>query len=311
MESTLSDPDLCTGDDCDNLGRESQHRLRILLIPRQLADTLGSLNSHADAARKLDELMAYRPQIDATVTSPTNSPSASCRPPGAPSRALRRPFPPSPKTSGSAHRCLWRRPHRRLGPAPRRHRRRRRPAAAQPCHDFLKDFVTTWNELREALLADTSVPLPASGAFPKHLLAGALADPQAARTPFYPAAGDAHAREAAAEARFLMRRMSLLISQYAAPPSPRFASPPATAKTAPWASGPSPGITSRPSTPAGTASSPSAVSPTTTSATAPSTTAAARAPSTPSPAASPATASSASKATSAARLPKSKPNCKS
>jgi hypothetical protein len=34
MESTLSDPDLCTGDDCDNLGRESQHRLRILLIPR-------------------------------------------------------------------------------------------------------------------------------------------------------------------------------------------------------------------------------------------------------------------------------------
>ena len=67
------------------------------------------------------------------------------------------------------------------------------PAAAQPCHDFLKDIVTNWNELRQALLADTSVPLPAPGAFPKHLLAGALADPQAARTPFYPAAGDAHA----------------------------------------------------------------------------------------------------------------------
>ncbi|TYC52418.1 hypothetical protein ETQ85_22630, partial [Zoogloea oleivorans] len=34
LESTDSDPDLCTGADCDNLGRERQHRLRVLLLGR-------------------------------------------------------------------------------------------------------------------------------------------------------------------------------------------------------------------------------------------------------------------------------------
>lgn len=222
MESTLSDPDLCTGDDCDNLGRESQHRLRILLIPRQLADTLGSLVSHADAARKLDELIAYRPQIDSTVTSPDDLARSFMQATRRTLAGLEAAIPAFSENFhdllievfGADHTGAWGRRLADIVSAAE-------PAAAQPCHDFLKDVVTNWNELRQALLADNSVPLPAPGAFPKHLLAGALADPEAARTPFHPAAGDAHAREAAAEARFLMRRMSLLISQYAAPLEPQ------------------------------------------------------------------------------------------
>lgn len=218
-ETTLSDPDLCTGADCDNLGRERQQRLRFLLIPRALADRLASpLARVADRAARLDELMAFRPQIDPTATTADELARRYRQAALTSAKGLTAAFGQLAAgfgdlladTFGGDPTPGWsRRLDAAIAAAP--------PLAAQPCFGFTTDLVATWNELRDTLLADDSSPLPPPDAFAKHLLAGALAAPDEARTPFYPAALDAPARDAAAAARFLLRRLALLIDSWAAP----------------------------------------------------------------------------------------------
>src|SRR5262245_35899961 len=69
MESCESDPDLCSGTDCDNLGKDATNTTRFLLAARAEAASLaGLLATNRAAAAKLDELALMRPQLAATVT---------------------------------------------------------------------------------------------------------------------------------------------------------------------------------------------------------------------------------------------------
>ncbi len=218
MESTDSDPDLCTGADCDNLGRERQHRLRVLLLPRTDAERLaaGPLTT-AEQARELPETIAWRPRLDAGLSTDRDIAFSYLQANGRTWQGL--------VTAFQSLSSFF--PHRlddALGGDPTADwcSAVERAANAVPDSfgavllgwDWLKDLVATWNELRDALLADDSLLLAAHGAFPKHLGVGGIGAPRAGRTPFFPAASDSQAREATANVRFLLQRMDHQISAF-------------------------------------------------------------------------------------------------
>lgn len=218
METTDSDPDLCTGADCDNLGRERQHRLRVLLAAAEDGERLAiGPVTVAERARDLPELLAWRPRMGADINSAealvkryrdaslkTLEGLAGALPllgqllPERLQEVFR--ADPAGEWVGTLHRHFD-----------------ASPAATQPCFDYLKDLVSTWNELRDSLLDDDSLSTPLPAAFPKHLCAGRIGVPGEGRTRFYPASADAHARQTAAGARFLLRRLASLIVNYAPP----------------------------------------------------------------------------------------------
>ena len=219
LESTDSDPDLCTGADCDNLGRERQHRLRVLLLGRDDAARLASGPlTLADQARALPEAIAYRPQIGADLNSAetlvkhyrdANSHTVDSL--VAAFTALGDGFAGRIGEVFASNPCAdWCFVIRRqLADNP--------AAAVQGFFGYLKDLVATCNELRDALLGDDSLLVPSPDTFPKHLIAGTVGILWDTRTPFFPAPTDAHAREAAAAARFLIRRLDQQISNYITP----------------------------------------------------------------------------------------------
>ena len=70
MESYVKDDDLCSGTDCDNLGRDSVHTSKVLLIGKShVAALQENLSTLDQAARSLPEVIAERPLIPANVTS--------------------------------------------------------------------------------------------------------------------------------------------------------------------------------------------------------------------------------------------------
>jgi hypothetical protein len=218
METTDSDPDLCTGADCDNLGRERQHRLRVLMAAAEDGERLAiGPVTVAERARDLPELQAWRPHMGADINS---------------AEALVKSYrDASLKTleglTGALPLLGQLLPERlqevfHADPTGEWVGELRRhfdtsAAAAQPCFDYLKDLVSTWNELRDRFLDDDSLSTPLPAAFPKHLCAGRIGVPGEGRTRFYPAAADAHTRQTAAGARFLLRRLASLIVNYAPP----------------------------------------------------------------------------------------------
>ena len=72
MESVVNDPDLCSGTDCDNLGRDALHRLRVLLIERRDARELLArrrLQRPSDAAQTLPALAMCRPTLTRDIAT--------------------------------------------------------------------------------------------------------------------------------------------------------------------------------------------------------------------------------------------------
>jgi hypothetical protein len=219
MECIDSDPDLCTGADCDNLGRERQHRLRVLLLGRDAAARLaaGPLTL-ADQARALPEAIASRPQLGADLTRAENlfkhyqdANSRTVSSLVAAFTALGAGFAGRIgevfASNPCANWCLEL--QRQLAESP--------AAAALGFFAYVKDLTATYNELRDVLLGDASLLAPSPNAFPKHLVAGTIGILWDTRTPFFPAPTDAHAREAAAAARFLIHRLDQQISCYIVP----------------------------------------------------------------------------------------------
>lgn len=214
-ETSESDPDLCIGADCDNLGRERAHRLRVLVLAQDRLGALGPLPVPvSQMARKLPEVQVQRPVIDVGIGNPAQLGIAyreACI------QALNRfgaAFAALSDLFGDLLQATF-------GQDPTRgwssHLKRLWPLSASPQHqlllDFLRDLGATWSELVTALLADDSVMLPAPGGFAKHLVAA----PRESRTPWLPSALDARAREAVAQARFLLRRIDLLLDAFALP----------------------------------------------------------------------------------------------
>lgn len=218
-ETTVSDPDLCTGADCDNLGRERQQRLRVLLASRDTATRLAAGPvTLAEQARELPELIAWRPPLDSGLATAE--------------RLIARYREATGKTlaglvdalSGFGERfaglltSVFRRNPCADWIASLKRLQEASAGTALPFHDFLKDLCEAWNAVRDALLDADGLPAgPLPAAFPKHLAAGALDTLVNARTAFYPAAADSHSRATAAALGLLLSRFDQLIANYAPP----------------------------------------------------------------------------------------------
>ena len=60
LESYLFDPDLCTGDDCDNLGLRQINKLRLILVQKDVLQKRGVPFSPAKQYFKLDSVSLGR-----------------------------------------------------------------------------------------------------------------------------------------------------------------------------------------------------------------------------------------------------------
>jgi len=222
MESVVNDPDLCSGTDCDNLGRDALHRVRLLLAsPDDAAALLKAAPRPAsERAAGLPEVPADRPVIGRDIAT-TGALAARYRDaanrlaarlakafaalPGAFPEILDELFGSDPTGTWIA---LLQKQRAGFDATDLR---------LQPWHAYLKDLADTWNALRAALFADDSALLPDLGAFPKHLLLGLLSSPRQWRTGFYPAPLDALAREQSAHARFLAWKLHVLLHAFEPP----------------------------------------------------------------------------------------------
>ena len=220
MESVEHDPDLCSGTDCDNLGRDAAHRVRLLLMRREDALTLlpdpFPLQPAGARATLLPELVAQRPQFDAQVASTAQFAQRVRNASGATLTALREALPLLPKVVPEVLAEMF-----ASDPVPRwiaaLDAHAQRGAAVQVWQGFLAELVDTWNELREALLTDDAVMLPSVEAFPKHLLLGQVGRPRECRTGLYPSPLGGGTRDALAEAKFNLWRLDAQLAAYAPP----------------------------------------------------------------------------------------------
>lgn len=223
MESVVNDPDMCSGTDCDNLGRDALHRVRLLLIRRSDAQTLLDrlpLRSPSEAAQALPAAAMRRPALGRDIVN-TALLAARYRDSARSSLDDLQRVLPSLNANcpevlmdmfGTDPTTRW------LGALASLSTQFASAASGlQSCYGFVKDLVDQWNALREALLADDAVPLPNVAAFPKHLLLGATAAPREQRTGLYPSPLDATARERSAHARFHAWKLDALIASFQLP----------------------------------------------------------------------------------------------
>jgi len=225
MESAITEFDLCTGTDCDNLGQECRHVLRLLAVDQALATALReTVVTPQQAFAKLGELVATRP----VFTGATNTPNllaqafrTACAGIHAGLAAeLPKLYPACAPFLGdlfadgdpAAFWLLQLNRWRDYFAGTGRH--------IQYYYDFLKDLAETWNDFRYELAGERTWCCPDPLAFPKHLLLGAFspaAGPDAFRTAFYPSplvsrtAGQLH------HARFLAGKIDTLIRTFALP----------------------------------------------------------------------------------------------
>lgn len=224
MESVVNDPDMCTGTDCDNLGRDALHRIRLLLIGQDdataLMKTLPVLQPASERAAQLPEVPADRPVLGRDIAT-TSALAARYR--DASKKIVARLSKAFAQLSATFPEVMdelfsgdpsgqWTALLQRLAAG-----FDRTDLGLQPWYDFLKDLVDTFNDLRTAFLADDSVVLPDVEAFPKHLFLGLLASPRQLRTALYPAPLDALAREQSAHARFLVWKLHVLVNAFDPP----------------------------------------------------------------------------------------------
>lgn len=209
VETSELDPDLCIGENCDNLGRKAMTKIRLLLALRDDAKALrATFQPVSERARSLPDMLATRPQLN---TAMSNTALFMSRYRDACSTVLNalsdafkqfgQDFAPELKSLfGSNPVEAWQlRLKEIFGQIT--------IGNAQLIYGFYKDMVDTWNAMVDALLDTTAILLPGTSAFPKHLLLGSLQDPTALRTAFFPSVADTGAREAAARAGFLVRKL--------------------------------------------------------------------------------------------------------
>lgn len=226
MESYVKDDDLCSGTDCDNLGRDAVNTAKLLLVDRKTASALErSLPTLDAAAAALPVVTAARPLFARGIDTPADL-DAGYRTSGAVIHGQLVPalsqlfttcrdflgdlFATDPAPGWVARLTDLQAALRAGGPG------------VQYCYDILKDLVETYEAFRESLFGDTAVLSPGVAAFPKHLLLGGVgAAPgiPAHRTGWYPSpalGASAHQRE---HARFLAWKLHTLIHTFQRPAS--------------------------------------------------------------------------------------------
>jgi hypothetical protein len=230
-ETVVDDPDLCTGIDCDNLGRNALHRQRVLLMraadAKLMLSRLPVLQPPSERARALPEVFADRPALGSDITTVATLAaryvnslhSGAATTPRTVQRLqaafaqLARALPDELREQfGSDPTADWSgRLDAHLAAA------RRSTAVPLALYGHCKDLCDAFNAVREAYLACDAVLLPDVAAFPKHLLLGLLGAPREFRTGLFPAPLDGPSREALAQARFGLWQLQTLIDSFAVP----------------------------------------------------------------------------------------------
>ncbi|MEO7997024.1 MAG: hypothetical protein ABI852_06240 [Gemmatimonadaceae bacterium] len=226
VESYITDHDLCSGDDCDNLGQDAVNTLRLVVLDD--ADAIQrlreSLVTVADAFTALPELSAIRPQIPTTLAAPAElakiytSAIAVIRKELFNALAILEkrcaPFFGGELPNGISDRWvdqIGRATKPNLGSDPR----------VQYIYDFLRDLVDLYSSFRDQHLGDTSIALPPVDAFPKHVMLGVIGgSDNTNRTGFYPSPLVAGAAGEFEQSRFLLRTLDMLISRFVFPNDP-------------------------------------------------------------------------------------------
>ena len=222
-ETVVNDPDLCSGTDCDNLGRDALHRVRLLLIDRADAKALLDAVRLAPASQRAQALPALATRRPALARDIGTTGLLAARYRDAAAATLKDLGAALPSLAANCPEVLqdifgtdptarWLATLNTLAAS-----FAGSSSGLQVWYGFVKDLVDQWNELREALLADDSVLLPDVGAFPKHLLLGALAAPREQRMGLYPSPLDASSRQQSAHARFLAWKLDTLIRSFQLP----------------------------------------------------------------------------------------------
>ncbi len=224
MESYENDPDLCTGNDCDNLGKDCINTPRLLLVNKTFINSLLKPNipTPDKAFKALNEIVAERTLIPSSINSVSELAQAyrnvcttihnrlltelanlysNC------AVFLTDVFPSDPTNS-------WRTKLTEIQNAARA------DLGIQYYYDFLKDVVETYNQFRELLFGDNTWCCPDINWFPKHLLLGNLvpgSDPDENRTSFYPSPAVSQTTESLNHAKFLVHKLDTLIQTFQIP----------------------------------------------------------------------------------------------
>lgn len=223
MEGYVKDQDLCTGTDCDNLGKDFVNTIKLLLVDKaSAARLLESVSTPADAFGALGDIVAPRPAITAAISTPSHLAEAyrtACASMHA--QLLKELAKIGPHASGFLADVFP------SDPAPawitRLNGFQTTYAAAdgiQYYYDFLKDLVETYNDFRHRLFGENTWCCPDTGAFPKHLLLGQISpgtNPDETRTGFYPSALASRTTEGLERLKFLARKLNTLIQTFQPP----------------------------------------------------------------------------------------------
>ncbi|NQD38308.1 hypothetical protein HPT27_14870 [Permianibacter sp. IMCC34836] len=224
MESYVKDDDLCSGTDCDNLGKDSIHSGRLLLLRRTDIDALRErLDTLASSALALDQVVIERPVIGTGITTAAQlaaSYRSACNTNHSRLLEALTAFYPACRHFAQARFPSDPAPGWRSALSSLNGEFARRDAGIQYYYDFLKDLADTWNAFVELLYGDYTVCCPDIQAFPKHLLLGNLVAGDNAdenRTGHYPSpavsAGKAHLQHAL----FLLGKLDVLIAAFEVP----------------------------------------------------------------------------------------------
>ncbi|MCE9667753.1 hypothetical protein LY474_08000 [Myxococcus stipitatus] len=221
MESYEADEDLCSGSDCDNLGKTVVNTPKVLLVDRANVSRLKEVFTTPDrAARALSEVVVDRPAITAAASSNdlaavyrTACTAISQKLSNALSRLWANCAPFLSDLFVGDPTFLW---LSRL--TLHQGTFASRSTGIQYYYDFLKDVAETHNAFRELLFGETTVGCPDVGAFPKHLLLGGVTGgtPEE-RTGYYPAPAASSTSEQLRHARFLALKLHALIQTFVIP----------------------------------------------------------------------------------------------
>jgi len=225
MESYAKDNDICSGTDCDNLGKDCVHNIKILLVDKaNVGQLLEDIPTPHRAYGELDSILVDRPILAGTINSLTDLAKPYRDACSAIhirlSNALKKIYPSCQNFIGDVFaqdpasgwvKNLDELHSTGFGTS---------NFGIQYYYDYLKDVVETYVSFRELLFGNHCVCCPAFDAFPKHLLLGNLvpgSNPALNRTAFYPSPAVNKQNKSLLHAKFLLRKLDVQLNAFGLP----------------------------------------------------------------------------------------------
>lgn len=225
MESYAKDYDICSGTDCDNLGKDCVNTIKILLLDKANAGRLvENIATPHRAYSELDLITVNRPMLAGTFNTVTQlakpyRDAASAVHVGL-TNVLAKLYPSCSSFVSEVFAKdpapVWIKNLENLKSSVFGNSN----AGIQYYHDYLKDVVETYHAFRECLFGDRTLCCPSIDAFPKHLLLGNLvpgANLEENRTSFYPSPAIGCCKGRRSHALFLLRKLDVLLKSFKLP----------------------------------------------------------------------------------------------